>query len=70
MLLRPGGVFRMLAFLLAAGLFLLAVAGLMRGVSAGGRLILIGFDGIGVLAGFIVTIVAARRDIGFGDAAP
>jgi hypothetical protein len=49
----------MIALTLAAGLCLLAVAGLARGVSAGGRLVLIGFDGIGVLAGFVVTIIAA-----------
>lgn len=49
----------MFLLIAAAGLCLLTLIGLSRGIVGGGRMILVGFDGVGVLAGFVVTVAAA-----------
>lgn len=43
----------------AAGLCLLTLAGFSRALAGGGRVVLVGFDGVGVLAAFVVTVGAA-----------
>lgn len=49
----------MLLILCAALLCLLSIAGLRQGFASGGRLALEGFDGLGVLTGFVLTCGAA-----------
>lgn len=49
----------MIALSVAAGLCLLTVGGLVWQAAAGGRLVLSGFDGFGVLAGFVAAVIAA-----------
>jgi hypothetical protein len=45
--------------LAAAGLCLLTLVGFSRALAGSGRLVLVGFDGVGVLAAFVVTVGAA-----------
>lgn len=49
----------MFLLIVAAGLCLLTVAGLARGVAGNGRMVLEGFDGTGVMAAFVATAVGA-----------
>jgi hypothetical protein len=48
----------MLLLFAAAGLCLLSLAGFARGLAGGGRIIFVGFDGVGVICAFVVTVFA------------
>jgi hypothetical protein len=49
----------MVLVIAAAALCLLTLAGFSRALAGSGRLVLVGFDGVGVLAAFVVTVGAS-----------
>jgi hypothetical protein len=49
----------MLFLVASAALCLLTMAGFARVLAGGGRMVLVGFDGLGVIAAFVVTVFAA-----------